>query len=220
MKKLSRIQDAKNVSGVYCIKNTKNNKIYVGSSKNIYKRLNAHRSGLRKNYHHNVHLQRSWNKNGEDKFEYYIIKETQDLIQIEQEWIDKTYKENYNLYPIANSPKGLKLTEEHKEKIRKFHKGKITSENTKDEMSMSRKFVKGRGKSKYKGLSFVSRKKLWEVRIRAKRGEPSIYVGGFKNEEEAAHNYDYYALKFHGKENCFLNFPKYDYSNFQPKLNK
>ena len=87
-------------------------------------------------------------------------------------------------------------------------------------MSKSRKLIKGRGKSEYKGLAFKSSKKLWEVRIRAERGKPSIYVGGFKDDKEAAHNYDYYALKFHGAGNCFLNFPEYDYNDFQPKIKK
>lgn len=84
-------------------------------------------------------------------------------------------------------------------------------------MSQARAHVAGRGKSKYKGLSYKSKKDLWEVRIYPERGKPAIYLGSFKSEKEAAQNYDFYALRFYGKGNCFLNFPRKDYSDFTPK---
>ena len=42
--------------GIYKIVNSINNKIYVGSAKNIKKRWSAHKSDLNKNKHHNKHL--------------------------------------------------------------------------------------------------------------------------------------------------------------------
>lgn len=60
-------------SGIYCIKNTTNNKTYVGSSSNIYYRLKRHLSDLYKNRHGNKHLQNSFNKYGKESFEAFIL---------------------------------------------------------------------------------------------------------------------------------------------------
>lgn len=92
-------------SGIYCIINTHNNKKYIGSSKNIRKRLWEHRSKLRHNKHDNVYLQKSWNKYGEDKFDFYIIEACPEKILLEREqfYID-TQKPEYNLNPIASKP--------------------------------------------------------------------------------------------------------------------
>ena len=49
------------VSGIYCIINLKNNKRYIGSSKNIRQRMWYHRAELRHNNHENPYLQASWN---------------------------------------------------------------------------------------------------------------------------------------------------------------
>lgn len=60
-------------SGIYCIENTFNGKKYVGSSKNICRRLLTHRSYLRKGVHVNSKLQNSWDKHGEQYFKCYAI---------------------------------------------------------------------------------------------------------------------------------------------------
>ena len=51
--------------GIYFIRNKINNKIYVGSSKNLYNREKEHFSDLRKGKHHNIYLQRAYDKYGE-----------------------------------------------------------------------------------------------------------------------------------------------------------
>lgn len=61
------------VSGIYSIKNKTNHKLYIGSSVGILKRFVKHRSCLRKGIHHNIHLQSSWEKFGEDNFDFDII---------------------------------------------------------------------------------------------------------------------------------------------------
>jgi group I intron endonuclease len=58
-------------SGIYFIRNTINNKIYIGRSININSRLSNHRYQLRKNQHTNKHLQRSFNKYGEQNFRFF-----------------------------------------------------------------------------------------------------------------------------------------------------
>lgn len=88
--------------GVYYIKNKINNKIYIGSSKDIYTRKSQHYSELRGNYHTNIILQRSWNKYGEDSFEFGILEETtiENRFEIEQKYINKYYDGGVNCYNL------------------------------------------------------------------------------------------------------------------------
>lgn len=58
-------------SGVYAIVNTKKNKIYIGSTENIKRRLAEHRSLLRGGKSHVKRMQEDYN-NG-DKFISYVI---------------------------------------------------------------------------------------------------------------------------------------------------
>lgn len=60
-------------SGIYCIKNIKNNKVYIGQSSDVFSRLKKHYNNLIRNKHINKHLQSSFNKYGSDNFEYSII---------------------------------------------------------------------------------------------------------------------------------------------------
>lgn len=96
MKKIAR--NLENVCGIYKIMNLVNGKIYIGSTKNMRKRLWKHRALLRHNKHHNPHLQNSWNKYGEENFDYCIIEVCDETIQYEREqfYIDTQHPE-YNI---------------------------------------------------------------------------------------------------------------------------
>lgn len=76
--------------GIYKIENKVNGKVYIGQSVNIEKRWNAHRCELLRNAHYNEHLQRSWNKYGEDKFDFILIEECEETELNDKEiyWID------------------------------------------------------------------------------------------------------------------------------------
>ena len=61
------------VPGIYAITNIKNKKQYIGSSYNCRQRSYDHIAALKKNTHYSPHLQRSWNKYGEDSFTFVIL---------------------------------------------------------------------------------------------------------------------------------------------------
>lgn len=62
---------------IYKIKNTINNKVYIGQTISVGDiRWLSHRSKLRKGKHPNVHLQSSWDKWGENCFSYEVITES------------------------------------------------------------------------------------------------------------------------------------------------
>ncbi len=86
------------VSGIYCITNIITNKIYIGSSKNIYHRLKRHYSELCRGIHANIILQNSFKKHGKESFNVFILEEVafENLLIKEQEYIDK-YNPAYNI---------------------------------------------------------------------------------------------------------------------------
>lgn len=101
-------------SGVYKITNIINNKCYIGSSIDIVGRWRQHMKALRKGIHHSIHLQRAWNKDGEENFEFsiieYITAQKEALIAKEQCYKDlyKSYdrKYGYDICPLAKSRLG------------------------------------------------------------------------------------------------------------------
>jgi len=113
-----------NVSGVYIIRNTVNDKRYIGSSKSVYYRWKQqHYSQLRRGVHANTHLQNAWNKHGADQFEFVVIEECVEsaLSKRESYWIEhfKSWdrKHGYNLNRIIDERQVR--SEETIEKIRR-----------------------------------------------------------------------------------------------------
>ncbi len=110
--------------GIYQIQNMINNKVYIGSTKYFYGRFKRHENDLLSNKHDNSHLQRAWNKYGEDNFEFNVIEivdNEDDLLSREQYWIDNFNSSNrdygYNILPFAGRTSGAKRTESTKMKL-------------------------------------------------------------------------------------------------------
>ena len=83
--------------GIYQIRNKLDNKSYIGSTVNLNKRLRCHLSQLLENKHHNIYLQRAWDKYGKYNFIFdilEIVNKKKDLIKREQYWLD--YYESYS----------------------------------------------------------------------------------------------------------------------------
>ena len=71
--------------GVFQIRNTVNNKIFIESSTDLISIWNRHRFQLNLGSHPNSGLQKDWNELGEDKFKYEIVSE---IKQSETEIVD------------------------------------------------------------------------------------------------------------------------------------
>lgn len=120
-------------SGIYLIKNTINGKVYVGSTSNLYRRLRFdHYGSLKQGRHKNPHLQASWDKYGEQYFEFSVLELTEEcpiiLLEREKYYLDlfKSFisEFGYNKNMIPNSSIGLKRSKETKEKISKSSLGR------------------------------------------------------------------------------------------------
>jgi len=91
-------------SGVYEIRNKVDGKKYIGSTTMSFtKRIEHHRCLLKSNTHKNAHLQRAWNKYGEDNFEFNILEVVDKCctLEVEQVYLDKC-EDCYNINPLAS----------------------------------------------------------------------------------------------------------------------
>lgn len=122
--------------GIYKIMNTVNNKVYIGSSININSRWSKHKALLRHNKHENQKLQNSWNKYGEEVFQFSVIEEccVETLLDKEQKYLDELdFDSCLNISKIANT---CIITDQVRAKIKetlrqKRELGLINKTNTK-----------------------------------------------------------------------------------------
>lgn len=107
-------------SCVYKIQNIVSNKIYIGSTQDFNDRKAIHIYNLRHNIHPNKKLQYSWNKNGENNFQYEILEHC-NVTELEEreEFYIHTLKPFYNIRKVCGTNRGLKHSKQTLEKLRK-----------------------------------------------------------------------------------------------------
>ena len=164
-----------NKPGIYVIRNLTNQKVYVGKSKNIYKRLHQHLSDIKileRNYNENPHLLNSVLKYGIENFDYYVIEyfeeynENLEALLSERElfWMNKldclNPEKGYNLrYDsegncfVSNETRekiSIRLKKEWKDGIRSKHSEKLKSywENN-DIRKLEQSKIMSKNKTKY-----------------------------------------------------------------------
>lgn len=156
------------ILGIYIITNLINNKYYVGSSKSVLNRLSWHKSHLKSKTHHNEHLQKAYNKYGENSFTFELLEEYKNekvLFSLENWWCNmlNTYNREYgyNIQPI--NPEGIpSLSEETKLKISKSNKGRKHSDDTKQKIGLTKL---GNTYFKDKSHSVETKNKLREINL-------------------------------------------------------
>jgi group I intron endonuclease len=120
-------------SGIYQIRNTRNGKIYIGSTDNFNRRKSEHFSCLRNNKHSASKLQNSYNKTKDKSFfifEILLICREDNLILYEQIFMDY-YKPWYNGTLVAGR---LFLTKEIIQKRIKSLKKTLSLPHQKERM--------------------------------------------------------------------------------------
>lgn len=100
-------------SGIYCIKNTANGRVYFGSAKVLKQRFVQHEIALRRNKHANRFLQADFNKCGTDSFVFVVIEvvngDRAQRLEREQFYLSKWHdrgKRCYNIRHEAASREG------------------------------------------------------------------------------------------------------------------
>ena len=91
--------------GIYKIENKVNSKVYIGQSVNIENRWKGHKSKLRNNKHQNDYLQKSWNKYGEENFDFSV------LCECEKDKLDEKEIYYINQYKSTDDKYGYNLRE-------------------------------------------------------------------------------------------------------------
>lgn len=138
--------------GIYKIVNLINGKVYIGQTKESFqRRFWLHRWKLRNDSHDNTHLQRSWNKYGEDKFSFEIVEvlnedTVESIDEKEIKWIQR-YKSKTGVYNIqpGGQPKQLHqyVSSEQRKRTGELNRqrmlGSKLSEETKKKMSETKK---------------------------------------------------------------------------------
>lgn len=126
-------------SGIYCIINNVNNKIYIGQALNLKKRFKEHKRTLKNNTHANEHLQNAYNKYGIENFIFKVIIfcDVTELDKYENFFIKIFHATNrekgYNILQYANQNPAT--IPEVKDKISKAVKGRKHTQEWKDKAS-------------------------------------------------------------------------------------
>jgi hypothetical protein len=91
------------LSGLYEIVQLESGRAYIGSSDNVPRRLRAHRSMLNAGTHDNIRLQRAWNRDGPEAFEFREIERCPiDCIREREHSVIQTRKPLvYNTSPVV-----------------------------------------------------------------------------------------------------------------------
>ena len=161
--------DVNKVSGIYRIE-LGNGYFYIGSSVDLGKRKNSHKSHLRSSKHRNIKMQRCWDKY--KIFEFTILEECeiQFLLVREQVYLDKytnSFK-NINIASIAASPMlGRKHSPQSRAKIGKAHKGKKVSDEQRLNMSIAHK-AKGLSPQHIEAIRTANKNRVYTAESRAK----------------------------------------------------
>lgn len=104
------------VGYIYKIVNKINGKFYIGSTINFDKRKERHLYELNNNKHHNIFLQRAFEKYGVDTFEFYVrekeVNNVKELQKLEERYINYCWKSG-TLYNVSKKASGGDLISYH-----------------------------------------------------------------------------------------------------------
>lgn len=180
------ISEYSNDACIYKITCIITGKVYIGKTINLRKRINKHKNCRDKSkticYFQKAILKYGWDSFGVEILKtvpnFDKLKDNNDLLKLESHYIELFDSTNvdkgYNICKFSNDRTGVKLSEEHKEKIRQSNIGKPKSEETRQKM---RKPKSDQGKANMKNCQlgkFVSeetREKIRQSKLGGKHSE-------------------------------------------------
>ncbi len=131
------------ISGIYYIRNVQNDKMYIGSSKDVEKRIHQHQNALKNGKHINVHLQRAYELYGAEAFDYGILEQTEELFIREEFYIKQIDTTGlYNLGTvgggdnISNHPNKIVFIERMRQKLIENYKNASNEQRKKLSLRM------------------------------------------------------------------------------------
>lgn len=151
--KLSNYREATNIvflkqqkNCVYCIRNITNDKIYIGQTKYLFKRIQSHVCGSKKS---TLPLYASIRKYGLESFEVTVISNNIDVDQIDfiETYLINYYNSfnrqiGYNTCLIARSTKGVKCSDATKQKLSAITKEQWKNKKWVEDICRKRKETK------------------------------------------------------------------------------
>jgi hypothetical protein len=133
-------QADRNKAGVYLIRNSIDERIYIGASKCLGARFRDHRRLLRASRHYNTALQTLVDLHGLETLSFHLVElcAHEKLLERERHYIH-LYKATNPQAGFNQAVKGWKMSESARAKMSIAGKGKIISEETRAKMSLIRK---------------------------------------------------------------------------------
>lgn len=154
---------------VYAIQNKVNGSAYVGSSVDLDVRIKTHFRSLKRGNHFCDHLQRAWNKYGEDSFSVKVAYEAQDLNEVralEQELLDFVFSDG--VYNGKRSAVGMPAGDSHPSKQQGWHMKSILTDLDPDERKRRYGKAKGIKRTNLENYRNGAAKRLANLEFRSK----------------------------------------------------
>lgn len=176
------------MKGIYHIKNLINNKVYIGSSKNIENRFKTHIRLLNSNKHINCKLQEDWNIYKESNFEFSLLEECEEnkLLIKEQKYLNNLdFNNNYNIAKQSNGGDNLS---HHPKRLEILERMSIINKeiyNKLDDAEKQRrsKLQQGENNGNYGRKHTEEEKKIMSIKQKENGKKYSInYIGKTKEE--------------------------------------
>lgn len=217
------------ICGIYCIESLIDGKKYIGKAVDINRRVKRHIQNLKNNYHYNKHLQRVWNKYGENNLRFYIIEicEIEKLADREIFYIEAfdSMNNGFNNTYGGDGASGTRHTEEAKRKIGIAssirNKGKTWKLGKDTIKNMIYGSIGRKSKNAFSKYSGVRKRKYFSKKENEYKyfyeshfhyaGIGDKNIGNFKKEIDAAKRWDEKSWETYHDLNK-LNFPE-DYKN-------